>query len=265
MTGYICISVPYVIGQLIPSRTETNAIQHSGLASELQSEWIEVQPDFAGIADPIVAVNRALAQTIAAHPGQVPLIFAADCVSALGAMKGLESYQPEVLWYDAHGDFNTPETTLSGFLGGMPLAMLVGRGDQRWMEGVGLKPIAESAITLTDARNLDPAEGEALANSQVRHLPRVSDLSQTDWPGKPLYIHLDIDVVNATEMPALAYPELSGPGVHDILTTLAQVRQRARIIGVLFSLYDGGRPGADVALQQTLRLARGAAGITNPE
>lgn len=261
MARYLCIGVPYFIGEHIPQRIETQAIRNSGLMHELQAEWIEVQPDFAGIADPTVAVNRALAQTIAAHPDHVPLIFAADCMSALGAMKGLERLHPNILWYDAHGDFNTPETTPSGFVGGMPLAMLVGRGDQRWMQGVGLQPVAEDTITLTDARNLDPGEAGALATSRVSHLPHVREVLQVDWEGKPLYIHLDIDVVDAAEMPALAYPETSGPSLEDILTTLVHVRRQAKVVGALFSLYDGSRPDTEVALQQTLRLVRGVAAL----
>lgn len=101
----------------------------------------------------------------------MPLIFASDCCSALGAMKGFEAQSPAVLWYDAHGDFNTWETTPSGFLGGMPLAWLVGRGDMQVMNGVGLSPILERDVFITDARNLDPGEAIALRESAVTHLP----------------------------------------------------------------------------------------------
>ena len=62
------------------------------------------------------------------------------------------------MWLVSHGDFNTWETTPSGFLGGMPLAMLTGRGDQRMLEAVGLDPLADNQVWLSDARDLDPGD-----------------------------------------------------------------------------------------------------------
>src|SRR5690606_25501277 len=156
----------------------------------------------------------------------VPLIFAADCVSALGALKGLESQQPAVVWFDSHGDFNTPETSPSGFLGGMPLAMLVGRGDLTYMESIGLAALPESANIITDARDLDPEEGQALAASDLTHLSDVSQLLTADLPAKPLYIHLDTDVVDIAELPGMSYPAPGGPSVAEVATSFRHVAQQ---------------------------------------
>ena len=92
--------------------------------------------------------------------GQRPVSIAGDCCSAIGMLTGLQraGIDPTLVWFDAHGDFNTMETTLSGFLGGMPLAMLVGRGDLALPEAVGLAPLPESRVILTDGRDLDPPE-----------------------------------------------------------------------------------------------------------
>jgi arginase len=79
---------------------------------------------------------------------------AGDCCTSLGVAAGLlaAGIDPTLIWFDAHGDFNTWETTPSGFLGGMPLAMLAGRGEQTIVHGVGLKNLEESNIYLADAR-----------------------------------------------------------------------------------------------------------------
>ena len=117
MPNYICIGVPYYLGEARAERGEVEALRRSGIATELGAEWLTIAPDFAGADDPVVAVNRALAQAIQAHANKTPVVFANDCTSCLGMMKGLEAKSPAILWYDSHGDFNTPETTPSGFPG----------------------------------------------------------------------------------------------------------------------------------------------------
>ncbi len=253
---FVCIGVPYFIGERLPERSEVDAIRTSGFAQQIGAEWLDVVPDFAAAPDAITAVNQALAQAIVTHTGKTPLVFAADCVAALGMRKGLEVHDPAVLWYDAHGDFNTPETTPSGFLGGMPLAWLVGRGDQRYMQGVRAVPVNERDVVLTDARDLDPGEREALHASEVTHLKQVRDLLTAPLPAKPLYIHLDTDVVDPAEMPAMSYPAVGGPPLADVSASLRHVAQTRQVVGILFSLWNDTLPGAAQTCAGTLALAR---------
>jgi arginase len=260
MSQFVCIGVPYWLGERITDRSEVASVKASGIADELGARWVDITPDFAVGVDPVVAVNRALAEAITTHGDKIPIIFASDCTSALGALKGLERHNPAVLWYDAHGDFNTPETTLSGFLGGMPLAMLVGRGNERLMQGVGLVPLNERDVLITDARDLDPAEGVLLRQSNLTHLRHVNELLDVPLPQKPLYIHLDVDVVDSAEMPAMNYPASGGPSLDQVAATLDRVAREGQGVGILLSLWNGAMEGADVALQNTLRLLRALVG-----
>jgi arginase len=231
-------------------------IKSSGIAAEIGAAWVDVIPD-PGLSDnPVLAVNRALADTIQSHPAKTPLIFAADCVSALGALKGLEARQPAVLWYDAHGDFNTWETTPSGFLGGMPLAMLTGRGDRQYMRGIDLAPLPDGHILITDARDLDPEEAVALRASKLTHLPKVDDLLTVPLPDQPFYIHMDVDVIDPAEMPGLGYPAPGGPSVAQVNASLRRVVAERPTAGVLFSLWNGSMVTDDRALQATLSIVR---------
>lgn len=257
MKPYLFVGVPYWLGELKPERTEVRAIKNSGIVEELNASWVDLAPDFSASSDPVIAVNRALAQAVQAHPDHFPVILAADCTSCLGAVKGLENQQPAVLWYDAHGDFNTPETTPSGFLGGMPLAALVGRGNEHLLEGVGLPPLDEQRIIITDARDLDLEEGVNLRASAVTLLPKVSDLLSHPLPDRPLYVHFDTDVVDSSEMPAMSYPTAGGPSLAETEATLKRVMRDGNVAGVLFSLWNDALPGAGIALQGTLRLIRG--------
>src|ERR1035441_9362321 len=115
-----------------------------------------------------------------------PLLLSGDCPTALGAVAGLQRRYRDlaVVWLDAHGDFNTPAITISGYLGGpgppllprasrggMPLAMLTGRAPEVFCDALGLRPVADTDVVLAGARDLDPAERDALTLSQVRRVP----------------------------------------------------------------------------------------------
>ena len=152
-----------------------------------------------------------------------------DCTSCLGMVKGLEANSPAILWYDSHGDFNTPETSPSGFLGGMPLAALVGRGNQHLMRGINLQPIAESKVIISDVRNLDPEEGLMLRASDVTVCHTLDALNAATLPDGPLYIHYDTDVVDCAEMPAMSYPEPDGPSLQASIDSLSQIWVRGNV------------------------------------
>src|SRR3990172_3538297 len=135
-------------------------------------------------------LHESLASKVAEalRSGDRPVSIAGDCCSVIGVAAGMQraGIDPGLIWFDAHGDFNTWETTPSGFVGGMPLAMLVGRGEQTMPAAAGLRRLAEARIVLTDARDLDPGEADALRVSRVTHLPRVTDLLDFPIPDGPI-------------------------------------------------------------------------------
>lgn len=258
MVELIIIDAPYSLGEKLEYAGPEVDLRGFEVAQELGLPWVEIEPIFTPDLDPVTAVNQALAQAVAAHPRQVPLIFAGDCVACLGAMKGLEARQPAVIWFDAHGDFNTPETSPSGFLGGMPLAALVGRGNEDLMTGLELAPIAEADVLFTDGRDLDPEEGVNLRASAVQVFPETGALLEASLPYKPLYIHLDLDVVNLDEMPACTYPAPGGPSAALVEQVLRRILRDGETAGLLISLFDERHSGAPTARRTTLRLIHAA-------
>jgi arginase len=155
-------------------------------------------------------------------------------------LAGLQQESPDLtlVWYDAHGDFNTPETTPSGFIGGMPLAMLCGRGEQTIMTGAGAKIHPERQVILTDARDLDPGEKEAVAESGLTHLPDVADLLNLALPDQPIYIHFDSDVLRLADMAAVNYPAEGGPTLETIEASLAHLAQTGRIAAISVTMWN---------------------------
>lgn len=149
-------------------------------------------------------------------------------------MAGIEraGLKPALVWLDCHGDFNTWETTPSGFLGGMPLAMLTGRGDQRMMQAVGLSPIADDRVVLSDGRDLDPGERLLVEASGIRFIPDVLSLDAKDLPEGPLYLHFDSDIIDAREAPAFLYPAAGGPTAAEMAEKLSAITATGRVVAI---------------------------------
>ena len=172
--------------------------------------------------------------------GKKPVSVAGDCCTTIGFLAGLQKagINPTLIWFDAHGDFNTWETSPSGFLGGMPLAMLVGRGEQLLVDGVGMKTMPEDKVILSDGRDLDPGEREALSGSAVEHLSEVSDLLNMPLPEGSIWVHFDVDVLNTEELPAVSYPASSGPSADLIRRVFRRLAESGQVVAVSLSSWN---------------------------
>lgn len=208
----------------------------------------------------LAPVHEALADFVAATfaAKQRPVSIAGDCCTAIGVTAGLQraGVNPTLIWLDAHGDFNTPETTPSGFLGGMPLAMLVGRGDLCMPAAVGLKPLPEDRVILTDGRDLDPGERELLAHSQVIHLEDAAALGAHVLPDGPLYVHFDADVVAQDESPAQNYPAGGGPSAAELNTVFESLALTDRLAAVSICTWNPELDRDGRSRQTSMRLLK---------
>jgi arginase len=172
--------------------------------------------------------------TGAVTAGDRPVVIGGDCCTSIGVAAGLQraGVNPILIWLDAHGDFNTWETTPSGFIGGMPLAMLVGRGEQTMVQAAGLLPLPETDIWLMDARSLDPGEAAALKRSRVHHVPDCDGLLRQLGGDRPLYVHFDTDVVSPDDAPAMTYRTPGGPGAREVEALFRSLAKTGRLAAV---------------------------------
>lgn len=192
-------------------------------------------------AESMATLHRPIADFIATAlaSGNRPISVAGDCCAAVPALAGMRraGLEPTLVWIDAHGDFNTPETSPSQFLGGMPLAMMVGRGPQWMCEAVGLAPYPEDRIWLIDARDLDPEERTAVDASALRRTG-MAGMASLKLDG-PVYVHIDMDVMNADEVPAFNYPVPGGPSVAETVAACQSFAAANEICAVSVSGWTG--------------------------
>jgi arginase len=168
----------------------------------------------------------------------------ATCPSMPGLVAGLQHSGPTrealrigMLWLDAHPDFNTPETTRSGSLGGMPVAVATGRALRILRTDAGLDPpLADPWIVMGGVRLVDPLEQVLLDNSKIEQLS-VEDLrtgSQAVWDQLDrlsritdrIYIHIDMDVLDPREVMGHGNKVPGGPSSDELARLFEQIFRR---------------------------------------
>ena len=188
----------------------------------------------ARVHQPIATFTR---ETLEA--GDRPISIAGDCCASIPVLAGVRAagIDPTLVWIDAHADFNTPETSPSQFLGGMPLAMIVGRGPQWMCKSVDLKTIAEDKVWLIDGRDLDPLERVAVDASAVRRTGMAG--LKTLKIETPVHLHLDIDVIDSSEAPGSNYPVVGGPSVAETVAACSAFSAKNDIVAISISGWTG--------------------------
>jgi arginase len=161
-----------------------------------------------------------------------PLIFANRCGASLATIAAGLRHRPDakVVWFDAHGDFNTPESTPTGYLGGMVLTALCGLWDSGL--GAGLTP---DRIVLVGQRDLDPEESLLIAKHGVKliaapdgHLDQARIIEAVG--GAPIWLHIDTDVVDPLYLPA-EYRVQRGLHPDDVRKALDALLQKSELVG----------------------------------
>ena len=153
-----------------------------------------------------------------------------------------------VIWLDAHGDINIPETSPSGMLGGMPFAVMLGYCMQDWCKLCGLEPPFDDRLALlSDARSFDKEEADNLRNMNLTILNTAEFLDEHNWTKKvmelaaqvdALYLHIDADIVDSKYVPDHNTPETNGPDIWPLLRNIRTVMETGKVpVVTLASIY----------------------------
>lgn len=191
------------------------------------------------------AVCRAVAEQVRAvrDTGGVPLVLSGNCNTAVGTISGLGPERLGVIWFDAHGEFTTPETTTSGFLDGMGLSVLTGTCWTTLARSIpGFVPVPGPRIVLTDARDVEQPEVIGLQEAGVRVVLRRESwgeaLDALRGEVDAVYVHLDLDILDPSEATTNQWTPAGGWTVADLGTAITQVRERFTLAGAGLASFD---------------------------
>jgi arginase len=183
----------------------------------------------------------------AVDDGAFPVLLSGSCFAGLGMVTGIDERSPGVVWFDAHADFNTPESTIEGYFDGMGVAILTGGAWQAMVDLTGTATIPESSVLLAGARDFDPLEQRRLESSAVRHLPPseldaddavARAVDELDPPASGLYLHLDLDVLDSEEAKVNVYSAPDGLSGDQLVAQVRSLLETRPVRAVSLTAYD---------------------------
>ena len=300
----VIVGVPTALGGHLPGMERTPAgLRDLGLLERLRARPglagadlrdagdLAIEPGFRPDDDPR-AKNRAaicdflprerdlVAASLGAAGGPDALgaarllVLGGDCTANAGAMAGLRAARPSarlaIAWFDAHGDFNTPDTTPSGNVFGMPFAMLCGRGDADLVAAVDGPTVMEQDAALFGGHVLDETESRMLAASPVAHFGTgmiATDAGRAAVAGwaavvatrvDGLYIAFDLDCLDAAAGWALTMPEPDGLTLETALAVVGILAEAIPVVGfgaTAVNLDNGDGPATADAIARLVEAA----------
>ncbi|MFH1180140.1 MAG: arginase family protein [Candidatus Bathyarchaeota archaeon] len=206
----------------------------------------------------------------------------ANCNGLMGMLAGHQrSGNPRkplrvgLVWIDAHGDFNTPETSLSGMMGGMPVAISTGQCLHHIRRTSGLEPpLPIKYVTMAGVRDTDPMEQYLIdkydipqitvddikrlnqaIDMEMDRLSRITDL---------IYVHVDLDILDPEDIPGAGLPVENGPTADELGEALSVMFEYPNVKGFGMASYPWRRDPERKGLKSVYRLVEGViAGVKN--
>ena len=284
------LGIPFNVGWTGEGIDEApRALRAAGLIQELSSVGLEVN-DLGDVecelpvrdssnpkllnSSQVIALSRAIAPRVTecTRAGLFPLILGGEDGILMGIVEGLKqglNRRIGLIYLDTHGDFNTPETTPSGLIGGMNVAIVAGRGPSELTSIFGYRPqLPEDAIVLFGTRDLDRSEKTALENSKVvvfasgkvREMGGGEAMRRAIEALKPhvdtVYIHMDVDVLDPGEMSALILPVANGLTLKECASALETAAKSRMICGAAFMVFNARKDPNRAESQKIIELAK---------
>ncbi len=207
--------------------------QHlESLGHEVRVEIVELESAFPTEVAGAFELARSIRDLVseARRDGRLSIVLAGNCFAAAGIVAALA--ECSITWLDAHADLNTPETSRSGFLDGMALAVILGHGWHAMRRDLGLHPIPETAVRLVGVRDLDPPEREFIEKS-----PGMTELAAFP-PASTGYLHVDLDVLDPSVGTANQFATPGGLSIDDVRRVIDRAAAAAPIAAAAITAYD---------------------------
>jgi arginase len=212
-----------------------------------RAEVIALADGFLAEIATTFGIARAIAGRVrdCQREGWIPLVLSGNCNASLGTVTGCGCGTAGVIWFDAHGEATTPDTTRSGFLDGMGISMLTGQCWHHLAASVpGFAPLSGGQVVLVGARDVEPDEADLLQRVGVRRVSRIEDLapaleslrSRAQIDG--VYLHLDLDVIDPEEATANEWATPGGLRIASMAQALMELRRILPVKAVGLASYS---------------------------
>ncbi len=232
---------------------------------EVNIQRIEAKNPFTTEIGTALELNRLLSESVKAaiDSGKFPVVLAGNCNSCLGTIAGIGKDQLGIVWLDAHGDFNTPETTLTGFLDGMGLAMAAGKC---WIPLLGtipgFHPVTGNNIVHIGGHDLDPEEKKLMKHSQVELISPTDNILEMVQNAfemlnknvKMIYLHIDIDVLDTGKAQANSFAAPGGISIDDVEHIIGMAKAKFDVCAAAFTSFAPEFDKDDVVVNAGIRL-----------
>lgn len=204
-----------------------------------------VDPNGPEIARSMEIVRRLAREVrLAVEDGAFPLVLAGNCHSSLATAAG--SRADGVVWLDAHADFDDPDDNVSGFFDVMALAMLTGRGWRTQRATIpDHRPVPEGHVVLAAVRDLAPYQRERVERSELLVVPGDVDagaygaaLSLVAERASRVYLHVDLDSLDAGEARVNAYAAAGGPSLERLRDCVHAAFARTTVAAAAITSFD---------------------------
>ncbi|MEK7440168.1 MAG: arginase family protein, partial [Chloroflexota bacterium] len=197
-----------------------------------------------------------------------PVLLGGDCCNALGMWGGLTHARPNlkigVVWFDAHGDWNTEETSISHYIGGMPYAAICGYGNKSLREAIGITRAAQTDhCVLIGARDLDKPEEALMKTTQLTVLPPAQARHNLSPAKKVLekvdafYLHFDIDSLDLSEAPGVNYLAPNGLTSDEAIHFVRELRAVKPMIAMSLTAIDPTKDASGKTVKTGLKILEG--------
>lgn len=278
MTDVALVQVPYMLGDERHGAAAGPAKYVKGGATELlRAKGLDVAVEqverrggapFPDGPAASLAVNLELAEVVrrAIAAQGLPLVLAGSCDASLGVLAGFDHARCGVVWIDAHADFNTPESSASGFFPGMSAAVIAGHCHRDlWAKAGDATPVAEEAMLMVGVRELSPeAERERLERSAVRVVPWRGGWPENDVGAalddlagvvEDVYLHVDNDSFDPATAPGIVdEPVPGGLSLDQMEEVLRGVTSRFHVKAASLTTFTPARDEDDRTLRAGLRV-----------
>jgi arginase len=213
------------------------ASQHYGSGMQEGPDAVALELGTPGATRVAVAtLEEALGgtATAVAEAEGLPLALLGECTLVPGFVAGALRRDGDacLIWIDAHGDLNTPATSTTGFIGGMPFAVIVGWWGDELRAACAFGGLAEERCALVGARDLDPGEAAMLASSRIVACDSVAEAIAALPADAPLIVHLDGDVLDPSVAPAVDVPAPGGWDVARLRAEIAALAATGRVLAI---------------------------------